>query len=84
MSTANTTKSHRMKGQMPLKTNSSGTSLPATPFTTKQLMPTGGVTIENVGDWVAAGAAAVGIGGELLDKKAIAEGRFEILTEKAT
>jgi len=55
----------------------------AGPFPHVKLMPTGGVTIENVGDWVAAGAAVVGIGGELLDKKAIAEGRFEILTEKA-
>ena len=55
----------------------------AGPFPNLRLMPTGGVTIENVGEWVAAGAVAVGIGGELLDKKAIAEGRFEVLTDRA-
>jgi 2-dehydro-3-deoxyphosphogluconate aldolase/(4S)-4-hydroxy-2-oxoglutarate aldolase len=46
-------------------------------------MPTGGVTIENVGEWVAAGAAAVGIGNDLLDKKAIEEEKYSILTERA-
>jgi 2-dehydro-3-deoxyphosphogluconate aldolase/(4S)-4-hydroxy-2-oxoglutarate aldolase len=55
----------------------------AGPFPNLRLMPTGGVTIENVGEWVAAGAVAVGIGSELLDKKAIAEGRYEVLTERA-
>ena len=29
------------------------------------LMPTGGVSIENAGEWIAAGAAAVGVGGNL-------------------
>ena len=29
------------------------------------LMPTGGVSIDNVGAWIAAGAAAVGVGGRL-------------------
>jgi len=55
----------------------------AGPFPHIRLMPTGGVTIDNVGEWVKAGAVAVGIGGDLLDKKAIDEGRFEVLTEKA-
>ncbi len=55
----------------------------AGPFPNLRLMPTGGVTIENAGEWIAAGAVAVGIGGELLDKKAIAEGHYEVLTEKA-
>jgi 2-dehydro-3-deoxyphosphogluconate aldolase/(4S)-4-hydroxy-2-oxoglutarate aldolase len=55
----------------------------AGPFPHIRLMPTGGVTIDNVGEWVKAGAVAVGIGGDLLDKKAIEEGRYEVLTEKA-
>jgi 2-dehydro-3-deoxyphosphogluconate aldolase / (4S)-4-hydroxy-2-oxoglutarate aldolase len=55
----------------------------AGPFPHIRLMPTGGVTIDNVGEWVKAGAVAVGIGGDLLDKKAIDEGRYEVLTEKA-
>ncbi len=47
------------------------------------LMPTGGVTVENVGEWITAGAAAVGIGSDLMDPIAIAEGRFEELTKRA-
>jgi len=53
------------------------------PFPHIKLMPTGGVTIENVGEWITAGAVAVGIGSDLLDKKAIDEGRYEVLTERA-
>lgn len=55
----------------------------AGPFPHIKLMPTGGVSIENVGEWVAAGAVAVGIGSDLLDKKAIQEGRYDVLTTRA-
>lgn len=55
----------------------------AGPFPYIKLMPTGGVSIENVGEWVAAGAVAVGIGSDLLDKKAIQEGRYDVLTTRA-
>jgi len=55
----------------------------AGPFPDIRLMPTGGVTIDNVGEWVKAGAVAVGIGSDLLDKKAVEEGKYEILTERA-
>ncbi len=55
----------------------------AGPFPHIRLMPTGGVSVDNVGEWVAAGAVAVGIGGDLLDKKAIEEERYEVLTERA-
>ena len=48
-----------------------------------RLMPTGGVTLTNAGDWIKAGACAVGVGGALLDKKAIAENRYDVLTENA-
>ncbi len=48
-----------------------------------RLMPTGGVSLTNAGDWVRAGACAVGVGSALLDKQAIADGRFEVLTERA-
>lgn len=48
-----------------------------------QLVPTGGVTLSGAGDWIRAGAAAVGVGSSLLDKEAIAEGNFEQLTENA-
>lgn len=53
------------------------------PFPQIRMMPTGGVSVDNVGEWVAAGAVAVGIGSDLLDKKAIDEERYEILTERA-
>ncbi|HTY35873.1 MAG TPA: bifunctional 4-hydroxy-2-oxoglutarate aldolase/2-dehydro-3-deoxy-phosphogluconate aldolase [Bacteroidota bacterium] len=54
------------------------------PFPEIRLMPTGGVTIDNVGEWITAGACAVGVGSDLLDKKAIEEERYEILTERAS
>lgn len=56
----------------------------AGPFPHIKMMPTGGVTIDNVGEWIAAGAVAVGIGSDLLDKKAIQEERYEVLTERAS
>ena len=47
------------------------------------LVPTGGITAENAGDFIRAGAVAVCVGSWLVDKKAVAEGRFEVLTERA-
>lgn len=48
-----------------------------------RLMPTGGVTLTNAGDWIRAGAVAVGVGSALLDKRAIAEEDYATLTEHA-
>lgn len=48
-----------------------------------RLMPTGGVTPDNVGDWIRAGAVAVGVGSALLDPRLIAAGDFAGLTERA-
>lgn len=48
-----------------------------------KLMPTGGVTVENAGDWIRAGAVAVGVGSSLLDTKAIADGNYAVLRSKA-
>ncbi len=48
-----------------------------------KLMPTGGVTLDNAGDWLRAGACAVGVGSALLDKQAIAEGNYAVLTKNA-
>lgn len=47
------------------------------------MMPTGGVTLHNVGEFIRAGAVAVGLGSSLLDKTAIAEERYEDITELA-
>ncbi|MBU8879889.1 bifunctional 4-hydroxy-2-oxoglutarate aldolase/2-dehydro-3-deoxy-phosphogluconate aldolase [Bacillus sp. FJAT-29790] len=48
------------------------------------MMPTGGVSLDNVEQFVRNGAVAVGVGGTLLNKQAIAEGRYEVLTDIAS
>ncbi len=53
------------------------------PLPQVKLVPTGGVTIENAGEWIRAGAAAVGVGSALLDNQAIDSGRFEVITANA-
>jgi len=53
------------------------------PLPQVKLVPTGGVTIENAGDWIRAGAAAVGAGSALLDAAALAAGDYERLTDNA-
>jgi 2-dehydro-3-deoxyphosphogluconate aldolase/(4S)-4-hydroxy-2-oxoglutarate aldolase len=53
------------------------------PLPDVKLMPTGGVTIENAGDWIRAGAVAVGVGSALLDAKAIASGSLGPITDNA-
>lgn len=52
------------------------------PFPDVPFMPTGGVSAANVGDWFAAGAVAVGAGGELASASDIREGDFEAVREK--
>jgi 2-dehydro-3-deoxyphosphogluconate aldolase / (4S)-4-hydroxy-2-oxoglutarate aldolase len=53
------------------------------PLPQVKLMPTGGVTPDNAGDWIRAGAVAVAAGSSLLDAKAIESGHFEVITENA-
>ena len=48
-----------------------------------KLMPTGGVTLDNAGDWIRAGAVAVGLGSALLDAQAIDNGCFDVITDNA-
>ncbi|MFA7421173.1 MAG: bifunctional 4-hydroxy-2-oxoglutarate aldolase/2-dehydro-3-deoxy-phosphogluconate aldolase [Melioribacteraceae bacterium] len=48
-----------------------------------KLMPTGGVSLTNAGEWIKAGAVAVGIGSALLDKEAIDSENYSKLTENA-
>jgi 2-dehydro-3-deoxyphosphogluconate aldolase/(4S)-4-hydroxy-2-oxoglutarate aldolase len=45
------------------------------------LVPTGGVNLETAGAMLEAGAYALGVGGAITDKKAIKEGKFEVITE---
>jgi len=44
------------------------------------LVPTGGVNLQNAAAFIKAGATALGVGGELVDKKAIKEKKFHIIT----
>jgi 2-dehydro-3-deoxyphosphogluconate aldolase/(4S)-4-hydroxy-2-oxoglutarate aldolase len=53
------------------------------PLPQVKLMPTGGVTLDNAGDWIRAGAVAVGVGTALLDAKAIAAGEYAVLRANA-
>jgi len=53
------------------------------PLPQVKLMPTGGVTLDNAGDWIRAGAVAVGVGSALVDAKAIDAGRFEVIAANA-
>ena len=45
------------------------------------LVPTGGVELDTAGPMLEAGAYALGVGGAITDKKAIKEGRYEVITE---
>jgi 2-dehydro-3-deoxyphosphogluconate aldolase/(4S)-4-hydroxy-2-oxoglutarate aldolase len=53
------------------------------PYPTMPLMPTGGVTADNVHEWLAAGAVAVGVGGELLPADAIRKGDHAEIARRA-
>lgn len=53
------------------------------PFPALRLVPTGGVGAENAREWLSAGAVALGVGGGLTRAAAVAEGKYEELTEYA-
>ncbi|TFD76433.1 bifunctional 4-hydroxy-2-oxoglutarate aldolase/2-dehydro-3-deoxy-phosphogluconate aldolase [Cryobacterium sp. Sr8] len=53
------------------------------PFPDVALMPTGGVTPENLDAWFAAGAVAVGAGGDLVSGADLASGRYDEVERKA-
>jgi len=48
-----------------------------------RLCPTGGVNLENTPDFIKAGAVAVAAGTSLVDKKAVSEKKYGIITENA-
>ncbi|MGC1782732.1 MAG: bifunctional 2-keto-4-hydroxyglutarate aldolase/2-keto-3-deoxy-6-phosphogluconate aldolase [Acidobacteriaceae bacterium] len=47
------------------------------------LIPTGGVSLSTAEEFLAAGAFALGVGGDLVDAKAAAQGHTEVITENA-
>ena len=48
-----------------------------------ELVPTGGVSLKTAADFIKAGAAALGVGADLVDIKAIREGQAALITERA-
>jgi 2-dehydro-3-deoxyphosphogluconate aldolase/(4S)-4-hydroxy-2-oxoglutarate aldolase len=48
-----------------------------------KLMPTGGVDVKNVGDWIRAGAVCVGTGSSLVPKDAVAKKDWPTITANA-
>ena len=53
------------------------------PLSHIKLLVVGGVTLDNIGEFLDGGAAGFGIGTNFVDKKLIAEGRFDKITENA-
>jgi 2-dehydro-3-deoxyphosphogluconate aldolase/(4S)-4-hydroxy-2-oxoglutarate aldolase len=53
------------------------------PFPQIEMIPTGGVSLETVGDFLKAGACAVAVGAELIDSANIREGQFGVFEERA-
>ncbi len=53
------------------------------PFPHVRFVPTGGIALADVTDWLAAGALAVGVGGELCSPELIEAGRFDELARRA-
>ena len=53
------------------------------PLSHVDVMPTGGVDVDNAADFIEAGALCVGAGSALVDDDAVAAGEFDVLTENA-
>jgi 2-dehydro-3-deoxyphosphogluconate aldolase / (4S)-4-hydroxy-2-oxoglutarate aldolase len=53
------------------------------PFPELKLIPTGGVTLQTAPDFLKAGARALGVGADLVNAAAIAEGRPQVVTNAA-
>jgi 2-dehydro-3-deoxyphosphogluconate aldolase / (4S)-4-hydroxy-2-oxoglutarate aldolase len=53
------------------------------PFPYLRLVPTGGVTLQTAASFLEAGASALGVGADLVNLQAIAEGKPEVITNTA-
>ncbi|MDI3530020.1 MAG: 2-dehydro-3-deoxyphosphogluconate aldolase / (4S)-4-hydroxy-2-oxoglutarate aldolase [Thermoanaerobacter sp.] len=53
------------------------------PLSQIDMMAVGAVSIDNFGDFIKAGACSAGIGGELVNKKLVEEGKFDEITRRA-
>ncbi len=48
-----------------------------------KLLPTGGITVDNIGEWLKAGAVALGVGSALVDIKAVRKRQFDVIRNNA-
>lgn len=53
------------------------------PLPQVEMIPTGGVNLDTIGDFLKAGASAVAVGSELIDNETIKAGKYEVFTERA-
>lgn len=53
------------------------------PFPQIELIPTGGINLDNAAEFIRAGATAVAVGGELVDLKALRAGNLDAITATA-
>jgi 2-dehydro-3-deoxyphosphogluconate aldolase / (4S)-4-hydroxy-2-oxoglutarate aldolase len=53
------------------------------PLPQVELIPTGGISVATAVDFLRAGAFALGVGADLCDRSAIAEGKPEMITQTA-
>ena len=53
------------------------------PLPQVKMMPTGGVSLANAGEWIKAGAVAIGVGTAMVDSKAVAGSDWATITETA-
>lgn len=53
------------------------------PLSQVEIIPTGGINLENVEEFIKAGSIAVGVGSALIDKDDIKKGNYESITNRA-
>jgi len=53
------------------------------PFPQIEMVPTGGVTLENTAEFFRSGASAVAVGSEMVNSRALAEGKLEVIEQAA-
>ena len=53
------------------------------PFPSTAMIPTGGVNVSNAADYIAAGAFALGVGGDLVNAAALRDGNLAKITQAA-
>ena len=56
----------------------------AAPLPDVKLLPTGGITLDTVSEYIAAGAAALGVGGELVHQASLQRGDDDEITRRAS